>query len=418
MIWTAQNQSENLSVMKNFSADAVLRSVDSIKPLVMGFNEQTVIAISDGSNEPRFQVMKPAYPYPTNATGRFQHVAAMVDSRFSQFDNSDYTLFAPGFPELSGYVGKNSVGYEWKSCRVHRYGTDYIQNAMSSVLFLKPHKRNEILKQALHIFGIDVKESKPGLIANRLMKQMNGAQQCRIFKVAGVRQLFKDYGAEKSFTKTEALRKIGPNLDGYDFYLPGRDHEKLTAQSVFDHLIDQGIIRVGLEFECTNCNLNFWRLIDFVQSVIYCDFCGEQFSITKQLEGPSCWKYRVSGLFSQHKDQQGAIPVAVTLQQMEGYLAVSCESIFSTALELSSSKNSFAPCETDLLFFGREEAGNEFLILGECKGATQITIDSVNKLKAVADSIPVNRLRTYLLFSKFSQFTDQEIEFFKTAQLA
>ncbi len=419
VVWTAQSQSDNQSFQDRFGLNANLRSVSEVKPLAMSFKEHTVNATSDPNNEHILHLLLPPFPHRTEVVfGRSQHVAVMIDGRLSYFDSSDHTIFTPGLPELSEYVGKKSNSFNWKSCRIHPYGTDYVQSGDNEIFSLKPWKKGEIMKQALQVCGVEAKESKPGLIANRLIKQMNGIQPCRIFKIAGVRELIKEYGAEKSFTKSVALQKIGPNLNNYDFYLPNQSTEKMTVQAVFDHLIEKGILRVGLEFECPYCNLNFWRSLDFIRSEISCDFCGDKFNVTKQLEVRDCWKYRVSGLFSQHKDQQGAIPVTVTLQHVDGCLSISCESIVTTAMELSSKQNSFPDCESDFLFLGREDDGRNFLILGECKGHKEITLDSVNKLKAVADSIPANKFRTYLLFSKFSPFTEQELEFFRSAQNA
>lgn len=404
--WTAQEQNERSP--KPFF-------VREMKPLIWGLKEQTVEGTSDPENEKTLHLILPPPPNRTEV-GRSQHVAIMIDGRLSFFNSGDHTLFSPGLPELSEYIGKKANAFNWKSFRVHPYGTDYIQSLNFEIFSLKPWKRNEVVKQALQVCGVNAKESKPGLIASRLIKQMNGIQQCRVFKIAGVRDLLKEYEADKSFTRSAAIKKICPNLDQYDFYLTGQANEKLTGPTVFDHLIDKGILRVGIDFKCPNCNLSFWRLLDLIKTEISCEFCGDDFNVSKQLQAKDCWKYRVSGLFSQHKDQQGAIPVTVTLQHVFGNLAIPCESIVATAMELSSQQNVFVDCESDFLFMGRENDGRNFLILGECKGHTEISLESVNKLKAVADSIPVDKLRTYLLFSKLSPFTPQELESFKRAQ--
>lgn len=416
VVWFAQPNLEINSTSATWSNGMLQRSVSELHPHVLGLKKQTINANMTESNGIQLQAILPKFPHREELLElRPQHLAVTIESNLGFFDNRDYTLFTPGIPELSEFVGKHSLGSRWKSCRIHTYGTDIIQAAIDDVLIVKPIKKNEIVKQTLLAFGINSRESKPGLIANRLIKQMGGTSLCRIFKIAGVRELIREYGAEKSFTKAVAFSKIGPHLNAYDFFLPGKADEKLTSQSVFDHLVDQSIFRVGLEFECPNCNLYFWRLLDSVKTHILCDFCGANFNVTKQLELKDCWKYRVSGLFSQHKDLQGAIPVSVTLQHVEACLGLSFESITSTALELASNNNSFTDCEADFLFFGKESADYNYLILGECKGNTKISLDSVSKLKAVADSISVDRLRTYILFSKFSSFTNQELKFFTHA---
>jgi DNA-directed RNA polymerase subunit RPC12/RpoP len=103
---------------------------------------------------------------------------------------------------------------------------------------------------------------------------------------------------------------------------------------------------VGLTFTCPNCELEFWTHLDDVATEIICEYCGKRFNVTPQLKD-GAWAYRRSGLFGREDHQQGAIPVALTLQQLDSILH--WEMVYVTSMTLESAGARIVPCETDLV---------------------------------------------------------------------
>ena len=122
-------------------------------------------------------------------------------------------------------------------------------------------------------------------------------------------------------------------------------HRKLNPDKTLTYMIKKGVFRVGLKFTCTNCELEFWKHLDDVKTTTTCEYCGSDVTITPQLKDRD-WAYRRSGVFGRDDHQEGGIPVAVTLQQLETTFHHEIIA-YSTALEISSADGKINDCETD-----------------------------------------------------------------------
>ena len=268
--------------------------------------------------------------------------------------------------------------------------------------------------------------SEAGRIASRLIQQMGGVQGCRVFKIAGVRALIERYKPFQAFTRGDATQIIGevdpntgvPNFGRYEsLFIEPREGPRLKPRQVFDYLVKKNVFRVGLNFTCPNCELGFWTHLDNLGTEITCEYCGQRSNATSQLKD-GAWSYRRSGLFGREDHQQGAIPVALTLQQLDTVL--SSETVFVTSMTIESSTGSFEACETDLAVVSERCFYEDRLgaAIGECKGHGEITEEDVRKLSQVANAFPTDRIAAYIIFSKTAPFTADEIARCRAAQPA
>jgi hypothetical protein len=147
-----------------------------------------------------------------------------------------------------------------------------------------------------------------------------------------------------------------------------------------------------------------------------CDYCGKRFNVTTQLSDRN-WAYRRSGLFGRDDHQQGAIPVALTLQQVDTVLHHG-DLVYSTSMILESSSAEIEHCETDFVILTSKGYRDHLieLAVAECKGQGEITEEDVRKLAKVADAFPANRVQPYIIFAKTAAFSPKEISRCKAAQ--
>lgn len=209
-----------------------------------------------------------------------------------------------------------------------------------------------------------------------------------------------------------------PRFSDYeDLFIEQRgDTKKLSPDQVFSFLLDKGVFRVGLSLDCPVCELSFWLSIDDISTQVTCELCGNRFNVTRQLKDRD-WKFRRSGLFGMSNNQEGSIPVSLTLQQLETNLhRYADRGLFLTNMLLSSSTRAILPCETDI-FVAVAEAERIQIAIGECKDAGgMIELDDAKKLAMVADAFPQNKFDVFIVFSKTAPFTPREIENCRSAQ--
>jgi len=278
-----------------------------------------------------------------------------------------------------------------------------------------------LIAKIFEFVGISASPSKPGLIATRLIRQMGGLRDCRPFKIPGVRKLIEDHPPDKSFTRSNAVqivRAVDPETNNIgfslfeDLYIERRPvNSKLTPGSVLDYLMKKGIFRAGMEFDCPSCKLNFWVSIDEISTEIKCEYCGHLFNITPYLHHRGDWRFRRTGLFGRSDNQEGAIPVVLTLQQFDTVFSLG-EMLYATAMELKSGKCEIKDCETDfIVVIPKHHSGRIQVAIGECKNRGGITEDDVVKLGVVAGAFPSERFDVFIVFAKLQKFTPDEIRY-------
>ena len=183
----------------------------------------------------------------------------------------------------------------------------------------------ELASQLFGLCGARAKPSNGGLIVRQLIARLGGLSGARVFKIPGVRRLIKTHGPSANFTKRTALQLIGkadPNNSSASF----KNHEdlfiesrpvntKLTPEMAFSYLVEKGLFRMGAELICPACNLPSWIALDQLQQQNICDLCGGRYDGTRQLVNGE-FRYRRTGVLGLEKNAQGAVAVALVLQQL------------------------------------------------------------------------------------------------------
>jgi hypothetical protein len=390
----------------------------NVKAPYMYFSEGSALgAIGESSlGLPNVSFQLPSKPFAGETRLFQQHVVMSVDPGIGLFGNERATLHTPYIPELNEYYGRECL-FHWDSARAELDGLGIISNASRSDLSLTALDITELISRIFGVAGINAVPSKAGLIATRLIRQMGGLQRCRPFRIPGVRNLIKKYGPDKWFTRSgaiEAIRDADPNTnvtsfaEFEDIYIEQRPTgTKLKPDAVLGYLLRKGVFRAGLRFDCPNCRLQFWISLDDARTETTCEYCGDKFNVTPHLKDRD-WAFRRSGLFGRDDNQEGAIPVALTLMQLDTTFT-SREILYSTAMSLESNAAQIR-CETDFVVIGpRTRNGQIDIAIGECKTTDEITADDVAKLKAVADAFPRERFAVYVIFSKLAPFAAAEI---------
>lgn len=150
-----------------------------------------------------------------------------------------------------------------------------------------------------------------------------------------------------------------------------------------------------------------------------CELCGHEHDATRQLV-TGVWHYRRSGVLGAERNAQGAVPVALTLQQLETTLSGGLQDgMYSPSLDLNKKGQTQNECEVDFVWIiPRPYPRKTAIILGECKDQGPIKQEEferdIDNLRRVADALPRKRFKTFVLLSKLNPFTPKEIEQAKT----
>jgi len=394
-----------------------------VKPLIPFLQERTVLANVEKENS-GYEINCELPPFsfidPNDQRARLQHFVA-VFSAFTEFAFPLHTITVPLLRDLLEDFGRDIL-FDPSNVVLQEEGIGLMTSSFLGSKNLYPISYDVLVERVLGYVGIKSKLSQAGILAKTLVEQLGGLEGSRVLKIRGVRKLIKAYSVNDNFDKGTALEYINDAGDIKRFeslYIKGT---QATADIAFKILLEDGLIRPGLELCCVKCHLSNWIPVGRIEESWICEYCGQKQPIATLLVGPTGkWKFRKSGLFAKDNNQEGAIPVLLTLLQFKRLLDYP-GFIYSTAIKLTSDNG--IDCESDLciLQYIRHEQASWNLQskleigIGECKDeGGSIDDNDAQKLKEVYRRLNTKDMRCYLIFSKASDsFSDQEILLFKT----
>jgi hypothetical protein len=353
-----------------------------------------------------------------------QHLVASLSFAGGLYGDQ-YTLQPPYLPELNEFYAR-TMHFDPDKLRIEPGRLGLVIDAADHDSFLYALPVSDLMERLFGMVGYEAKLSPAGLILRQLIARVGGLQGARVFKIPGVRRLLRTHGPTASFTKKGALQLIGgkdpqnPDArfsDHERLYIESRprDITKLRPDAVFAYLVDKGVFRIGAKLTCPSCRLPSWTALDTLKQRVVCELCGHEHDATRQLvEGE--WHYRRSGVMGAERNAQGAVPVALTLQQLETTLRGLAHDIYSPSLNLQPRAGVDLPtCEVDFVWIvSRTSAGKTTILLGECKDQGPVKLDEfetdVDHLRRVADALPRQRFETFVVLSKLAPFTPEEIQ--------
>ena len=331
-----------------------------------------------------------------------QHLVATVQT-LGECAYEDHTLRVPFIRQLNEFYGREAAFDPWK-LRVEDDALGVIIDAGDNHISLYPISHEVLIKKVLDYAGIKSEISQAGLITKRVIERIGGLDSGWLFKIRGVRQLVQSLKTDEYVSKGEATRRIwseGQFRSHNDLY------GGLTTEGVFERLLKNNTFRAGLELVCEHCRLKNWLSLREIDDVWICEYCGHEGQTSLQLNDRGDWKFRKSGLFAKDNNQEGAIPVILTLLQFNKALRVH-KLIYTPSLNLNTASLS---CETDFCIIQYGSWRGIEIGVGECKSeGSTISREDVENLAAIRESLIAKGLNCYLIFSKTAEsFSPEEI---------
>ncbi len=334
----------------------------------------------------------------------WQHLAVSIDP-ISEFGHPEHTLKPPFIRQLNEFYSRELAVNPW-SLRIEKDGIAVIIKSNYNSLSLYPISHKVLIQKIFELAGIKSEVSQAGLITKRIIEKLGGVDGGRVFKINGVRKLLQTLKTDECISRGRGTSTIWENgeFEKHEkLYIEARETPKLTTHNVFDFLMKKDFLRSGLELICNHCKLSNWLSLQEIDDIWTCNYCGDDNKTSLQLKNRGDWKFRKSGLFAKDNNQEGAIPVILTLL------------VFLRIFDHSKLGNGNISCEIDFCILQYQRRDKIQLGIGECKSEGGV-IDQkdVDNLKVVRDKIENLNIDCYLVFSRVSEkFEQSEIDLFK-----
>lgn len=362
-----------------------------------------------------------------------QHLAVSIEP-IGEFGYPEHTLNPPFIRALNEFYSREIEFDPW-SVRSEREGIGRIINVHDDSLSLYPISHQTLIEKIFDLAGFKIATSQPGLLAKQIirgMRENDPLEACRVFKITGVRKLLVSPKTKngKSIKWSEATKLIWENNFSKfrNLYIESRDHKQLGTNEVFNYLLKKRvfspklnllskIFRIKKDFKCQNCGLREKILLNFFQTKWECPFCSYVHFMPSniaeyfQSQANKYWRFVRSGLFAKENNQEGAIPVILSLLVFARILN-SHNLIYSTSLKLQGPQK----CEIDFCILQYKRGDKIQLGIAECKSEGQkVNQQDVDNLKNVQDDINKLGIDCYIIFSKTAdRYEADEIQLFKS----
>lgn len=384
----------------------------NLRPTVFYFNKTQALA----NIEERFQRIQVTVGLQEKPFGvgrrrgsEKQHLALSVQT-FGEFAYDERTLRVPLIRELNEFYSMQVSFDPWK-VRVQDDGIAVTVAADDNHVALFPIEHELLLRKILAFAGIGAEISQPGLIAKRVVEQIDGLENAWIFKIRGVRALIHGLRTDEWQTKGSATNAIwaeGQFKSHEDLF------RRMNPEKVWERLLKHDLFRAGLEFVCSHCKLKNWLSLKDMNDAWSCVYCGHINQTSLQLKDRGDWKFRKSGLFAKDNNQEGAIPVILTLLQFTQALKFNAF-IHTPSMNLKTESMS---CETDLCILQYGGWRGIEIAIGECKSENgNVTEEDVQHLATIREHLVAKGWNCYLIFSKTADsFSSEELKLFQDLQ--
>jgi len=434
-VWSRQDIGE---VSKHFAGIALARcrlrdhfwGGGAVSPPEMHLGRASTLGVMGNSGGvPRVNFALADKPFCTDLHFAQQHLVASVSLIGGLYGDEQHTFDVPYVPELNEFYAR-TMHFDYNKLRVGPESTGLIIDVVDHDTFLNAMPVADLFKRIFLMAGLEISLSNGGRIVRQLLTQLGGLQGARVFKVPGARSLLKAFGLTDTFTRKSALNVIRDKSPEYpggtfgahtDLFLSPRPFDtKLTPQDVFAFVVCKGLFRMGADLRCPKCDMKSWLALDALKPSITCELCGHGYDATEQLIDVD-WRFRRSGVLGAERSAQGAVPVALALQQLGTTLhGAMGTNMYSPSLDMKPVNGTALPkCEIDFVWLenGRFPK-RDSLILAECKDQGPIRADEfqrdLDNLRQIADALPSHRFDTYILFVKLAPFTSNEIAMART----
>ncbi len=401
----------------------------NVRPPMMSFDQVSVLGVFGRErSQPKVSFSLSNKPFCGDGWFHTQHLVASVSFIGGLYGDEQYTLKPPYLPELNEFYAR-TMHFQYDRLRIESERIGIVIDAADVDAWLYALPVADLFDRIFGMAGYTTKLSNGGLITRQLISRLGGLQGARVFKIPGVRRLLRTHGPAASFTKDGAVQLIGKKdpdnpdakfSDHLDLHIEQRPRgTKPNPGDVFGHLVEKGLFRIGAELTCPSCRMASWIALDVLRQRVVCELCGHEHDATRQLMG-GVWHYRRSGVLGAERNAQGAIPVALTLQQLETTLSGGFHGgVYSPSIDLTKTGQARNECEVDFVWIiSRPYPRKTAIILGECKDQGPIKPEEferdLDNLRRVADALPRKRFKIFILLAKLNPFTPEEIEQAKT----
>lgn len=367
--------------------------------------------------------------------GTFDSLAPQFAERFGGSNNRWANVIRVSPPFGGSHVALslpyNALDRTWPytgidDFAVGREGWTFLQRFKSSQQMVHFLRQEEAFTRWFNRFLLKAKVSEAGRIARQILESLDGFWGLYLVDDKETIQFInKQALSTRKYCNTESGESVEEDFRGRSasinewLQIIGRRKNAGCHHLIeLSHYVKHGVVKVGLETECSHCGARNWHGLDEVSYEVRCLRCLKYYDFPQGnlKRANKNWRYRVIGPFAVPDYAQGAYTSLLTIRFFSSMGSHDAPISFSTALDL---EGEYLKAEIDFAIWMPEERkfdvnGEPRLIIGEAKsfGENAIKDDDLTKLKESATALPGSTIVISVLKEEFSDAEKERLRDF------
>lgn len=293
----------------------------------------------------------------------------------------------------------------------HRDDTDHARVTSEGVVFGIQVDRNHV--QLPFVYNLDairlifddaelaVDQSNEGKFQTRAAEILGGAFT-GLLNQPGIRAAILEASRKTGGVTLQQLRHtVKRNLGEWPDPLYGRNLDPTEyAKRQVNYLLHSGLFVPMMDIHCTHCRVDSQASPSDLDSVLKCEFCGENFRLALSLSlSKSAWRYRLASHLGAEK-VYAILPVIATaslLQQLRVAEAPPLNHVLGMKLKFQNMEE----IEVDIAAYVPDQTWAA--VVGEIKSGNRIDSNDIENLETIQARLHQKQVPCILLFSTLKE---------------
>ena len=241
------------------------------------------------------------------------------------------TLSLPRTPGIDELLRRSITQFE---ARVGERGIIFLEDSTSSNLYLSALPTQDVFYALFEAAGFEASPSEPGIYADQIIRKMGHLQfDCRLFKLRGVREIINRLSSGGSLDQATMSQIVLSNTDDRfgrnwrddlykDLIIKRGQRGRPRFTEIFDELLQNQIIRPGLELRCQSCNQEEWYHVSEFSEEFTCRLCFTSQRVHFSNPRAKQWQFKSDGFFRIPDSARGSLSVIASLWRFSAFASV------------------------------------------------------------------------------------------------
>lgn len=296
-------------------------------------------------------------------------------------------------PEGNGeFVRNSNISRDHWHWRASKRGLVHLSDRLEGTIDLSIPKAENIFLGWLTQQNLKGKLSSAGLITKQMIRQLDGIRGLSILAYEEMIKLLSKFSEEKAIGAKDLKTKL--------HILSKTMDTKPTPEIITKILVEDKVLRIGIEIQCEICRQHIWYSIDEMNYELRCTKCLAMNKLPAHDTTNLKWSYKPYGPFSLPGQAYGSYATALALRFFSTTLDGATTPILSFDMESNAGS-----VEIDLALFLQESkhySSDSALIFAECKTNNEFKREDINKMALIAKQFPGSIMAFTTLNEKLS----------------